>query len=84
VKFWYAVSFESDIHPVETIRGEVEAPDVEDAVKRACYRAVRARVGKWKCPSLSVVVEELAARAQKSPNKSGGRAATLPADEGLL
>ncbi len=69
--FFYAVSFEHDTQPVETIRGEVEATDAGEAVKRAVFRAEKARVGKWKFRSLVVVVEELSGRGTKDANKTG-------------
>ncbi len=81
MKFWYAVSFESDLQPVETIRGEVEAPDAIDAVRLACFRAGNARAGKWRFRSLSVVVEELEPRRNKSANKTGVPRAASPEGE---
>lgn len=56
--FTYAVSFESDLLPVETIRGEVVASDTEDATRRAVRRAYVARKGRGAYRSLAVVIEK--------------------------
>lgn len=45
MKFWYSVSFESDIQPVETVRGELEASDAEDAAKRGLFGPPRRASG---------------------------------------
>lgn len=68
MQFTYAVSFESDTQPVETLRGEVEAIDAEDAIRRGLRRAVDTRTGRGKYRSLVVVVQDLAAAALKMPN----------------
>jgi hypothetical protein len=68
----YAVTYESDTQPPETIRGEADAVDLEDAIKRAVFRADKQRRGMWKPRSLSVVVEGLSVTIQKPLNVSGG------------
>ncbi len=78
--YTYAVSYESDLQPVETIRGTCDAADAEDAVKRACFRAANARVGKWKCRSLVAVVEESAANPLRIANESGPASAAAQTD----
>jgi hypothetical protein len=71
--FRHTVSFESDTQPVETVRGEMEARDLDDAVKRACFRANNSRAGKWKPRSLVCVVERMEESAPEKPNKTGPR-----------
>jgi len=85
MNYRYAVSFESDTAPVDTHRGEVEAADVADAVKRAVFRAESARPNKrLRFRSVCVVLEELAAVSEKTANKiKGSRAeADAPVDSG--
>lgn len=80
MKFWYSVSVESDSQPVETVRGELEATDAEDAAKRGLFRASAARVGKWRYRSLVVVVEDFAESGAKKPNKTKGPRASISVD----
>jgi hypothetical protein len=65
MKFRYAVSYEHDLRPVETIRGEVDAVDAAGAVNRGLFRAENARVGRYKFRSLVVCVEQLTASDEK-------------------
>ena len=43
MRFRYAVSFESDTKPVHTVRGEVDRPDEETALKTAVFLAFKAK-----------------------------------------
>lgn len=76
--FTYAVSFESDIHPVETLRGTVNGEDAAEAIRRAVYKAEIARAGKTRFRSLAVVVEAVSKTATETPNKTKGVHSTRP------
>lgn len=80
--FRYTVSFEFDTAPVDTHRGEIEAEDAEDAIRRALRRIIvsRRRAGKYR--SLVAVVEDLAEVRAKRPNVSGPSVKPIP-EEGL-
>ena len=76
----YSVSWESDTLPVKTVTGTLDATDLADANRRACFRAEKERGARGRFRSLVVVVEELSEVAAKSPNKTKGPRAPLVAD----
>jgi hypothetical protein len=41
MRFRYAVSFESDLRPVQTVRGEFDRDDPESALKSAAFLAFK-------------------------------------------
>ncbi len=59
----YAVSYESDKKPVQTVRGLVDANALQEAVRRANFRA---EPPKGPFRSVVVVVEELVAPGLKT------------------
>jgi len=79
--FRYSVSFESDLAPVDTARGEVHTDDADDAIRRAVFRAFGERTSKVKFRSVVVVVEDLAAVREKTANKIKG--SSEPTSDGL-
>jgi len=65
MRFRYAVSFESDSRPVETVRGELEKEAPDDALKSAVFQAFKsAPRGNYR--SWVVCVEEVDANLDRS------------------
>lgn len=59
MRFRYSVSFESDTQPVQTVRGELDKTDAEDACKSAAYLAFKKPPrGKWR--SWVICIEQIA------------------------
>lgn len=72
--FRCSISFEHDTQPVETWRGDLEAPNFEDGIRRAVFRAFSQRSARrWQPRSVVVVLEDLAETTPKRANKSGPR-----------
>jgi hypothetical protein len=59
----YAISYESDSQPVETVRGEFEARDRSQAIRQGAREAVRHWPKGRQFRSWVIVVERLEAEA---------------------
>jgi hypothetical protein len=59
VRFRYTISYESDIQPVETIRGEFEARGSSQALHQGARVAVANRPKGRRFRSFVIVVEQL-------------------------
>ena len=80
--FRCSISFEHDTQPVDTWRWEVAAPNFEDGIRRAVFRAFEARPkNKFRPRSVVAVLEDLAESPPKRPNKSGPRMERSPDGE---
>jgi hypothetical protein len=62
MRFRYAVSFESDLRPVHTVRGEFDKDDFESACKSALFLAGK-EIPRHKCRSWVCCVEMLEEKA---------------------
>jgi len=79
MRFRYAISYESDTQPVETVRGELDARDGRQAAFRSGRMASRAWPKGRRFRSFVVVVEQLEAEAAEALDETDTAVSEDPA-----